>query len=118
NLSLKLTAKNYFLWRIQIVPFFRGQKLLSFVDGSKPCPPDPISINGHNDPQPNPTASIWKGEDQLLLSLLISPLSEDVIPVVVGLNISHAVWSALESAFASPSNTRVLHLHMQMQCNN
>ncbi|GAV61811.1 UBN2 domain-containing protein, partial [Cephalotus follicularis] len=37
------------------------------------------------------------------------------IPIVVGLPTSHEVWTALESAFASPSNTCILHLDMQMQ---
>ncbi|GAV77189.1 UBN2 domain-containing protein, partial [Cephalotus follicularis] len=67
------------------------------------------------DNQPNPAAIAWQEQYQLLLSLLVSSLSESVIPIVVGLNTSHEVCTALESAFASPSNTRVLHLHMQMQ---
>ncbi|GAV63610.1 UBN2 domain-containing protein, partial [Cephalotus follicularis] len=50
-----------------------------------------------------------------VLSLLMSLLSENVIPLVVGLYTSHAVWKTLETAFTSPSNTCVLHLHMQLQ---
>lgn len=36
--SIKLTSRNYLLWRTQLVPFLRGQNLLGFVDGSLPCP--------------------------------------------------------------------------------
>ncbi|GAV62430.1 UBN2 domain-containing protein, partial [Cephalotus follicularis] len=40
---------------------------------------------------------------------------ESVIPIVVGLDISHEVWRALKFAFASPLNTRIFNLPMQMQ---
>ncbi|GAV77188.1 UBN2_3 domain-containing protein, partial [Cephalotus follicularis] len=114
-LSLKLTTKNYLLWKTQLVPFLCVQKLLGFVDGSNRCPPLTVSVHGHTDNQPNPATIAWQEQDQLLLSLLVSSLSESIIPIVVGLNTSHEVWTVLESAFVSPSNTRVLHLHMQMQ---
>ncbi|GAV81028.1 UBN2 domain-containing protein, partial [Cephalotus follicularis] len=70
---------------------------------------------GYTAPEHNPAALSYKDQDQLLLSLLISSLSENVIPPFIGLNTFLEVWSALESAFASPSNTRVLHPHMKMQ---
>ncbi|GAV74981.1 UBN2_3 domain-containing protein, partial [Cephalotus follicularis] len=114
-LSIKLSATNYLLWRTQLVPFLRGQKLLDYAYGTTPCPSPTITITGYDDPQPKTAASHWKDQDQLLLSLLISSFSETVIPLVVGLNTSHEVWSTLDSVFASPSNTRILNLHMQLQ---
>ncbi|GAV81205.1 UBN2_3 domain-containing protein [Cephalotus follicularis] len=112
-ISLKLNTQNYLLWRTQLVLFLRGQKLLGFVDGSHPCSSLTLTVDDHS--EPNPVALLCKEQDQLLLSLLMSSLSEFVIPLVVGLNTSHEVWCALEFAFASPSNTHILHLHMQMQ---
>nr|XP_033514335.1 uncharacterized protein LOC117278999 [Nicotiana tomentosiformis] len=51
----------------------------------------------------------------MILSLLISSLSEETLPIAIGLNTSKAVWDALEAALYSPSNTRILNLHMQLQ---
>ncbi|GAV88767.1 UBN2 domain-containing protein/UBN2_3 domain-containing protein, partial [Cephalotus follicularis] len=92
-LSLKLNTKNYLLWNTQLVPFLCGQKLLGFIDGSNPCPPLTILVNSHCDVQPNPTTIAWQDQDQLLFNLLVS---------------------FLKFAFASPSNSCILHLHMQM----
>ncbi|GAV59269.1 UBN2_3 domain-containing protein, partial [Cephalotus follicularis] len=86
-LSLKLTTKNYLLWKTQLVQFLRGQKLLGFVDCSNPCPPLTITVDDHTNPQSNPVAIAWQDQDQLIRSLLISSLSESVIPIVVGLSL-------------------------------
>lgn len=37
-LSIKLTNKNYISWKTQLIPYLKGQNLLSFIDGSNPCP--------------------------------------------------------------------------------
>ncbi|XP_049390293.1 uncharacterized protein LOC125854762 [Solanum stenotomum] len=49
------------------------------------------------------------------MSLIISSLSEETIPIIIGLSTAKAVWDALAAAFSSPSNTRILNLHMQLQ---
>nr|GMC64405.1 chromatin target of PRMT1 protein-like [Ipomoea batatas] len=52
--SLKLSSRNYLLWRMQMVPFLSGQGLLGFVDGTLPCPPD-------STPPPQPAAALRSG---------------------------------------------------------
>ncbi|KAH0765342.1 hypothetical protein KY285_001213 [Solanum tuberosum] len=51
----------------------------------------------------------------LIMSLIISSHSEETIPIMIGLSTSKVVWNALAVAFFSPSNTRILNLHMQLQ---
>lgn len=46
------------------------------------------------------------------MSLLISSLFEETLPLVVGLNTSKDI---LDTALSSPSNTRILNIHMQLQ---
>jgi len=46
---------------------------------------------------------------------LISSLSEETLPIVIGLNSSKEIWDALAAALSSPSNTRILNIHMQLQ---
>ncbi|KAH0686137.1 hypothetical protein KY284_016690 [Solanum tuberosum] len=63
----------------------------------------------------NPTYIWWIKQDQLIMNLIISSLSEETIPIVIGLPMTKSIWDALEAAFSSPSNTRILNLHMQLQ---
>lgn len=112
-LLLKLTTKNYLLWRIQVKPFLRGQRLFSFIDGTTPQPlvtlpsisDSTASTSNHI---ANSTVSVWETKDQLVMSMLIFSLHEEVIPMVVGQPSSSVIWSTLEAAFTSPSTTRVL----------
>ncbi|KAH7843592.1 hypothetical protein Vadar_018559 [Vaccinium darrowii] len=49
------------------------------------------------------------------MSLLISSLSEEALPLAVGVNTSHEFWTVLETSLASTSTTRILQIHMQIQ---
>ncbi|GMQ04958.1 hypothetical protein CsSME_00050184 [Camellia sinensis var. sinensis] len=49
------------------------------------------------------------------MSLLITSLLEEILPLVVGLSSSHVVWSTLEALLASPSNTHIRSLRMTLQ---
>jgi hypothetical protein len=51
----------------------------------------------------------------MLHSWLLSSLSEDVFPFVIGLQSSHEVWTALASAFGTISQNRQLQLHIELQ---
>ncbi|KAH0655706.1 hypothetical protein KY285_030588 [Solanum tuberosum] len=86
-----------------------------YVDGSFPCPPSHSIIAGKDNPEIDPHHAQWIQQDQLILSLLISSLSEETLPIVIGLATSKQVWDALEKALSSPSNTRILNLHMSLQ---
>lgn len=57
----------------------------------------------------------WTQQYQLLMSLLISSLSEEVLPIIVGSTTSHEIWDTLEKSLASASQTRVLHLTCCLQ---
>lgn len=102
-LSIKLTTTNYLYWKTQLVPFLNGQHLLGFVDGTKPCP------------SANPDRQTWIDQDQMLMSLLIASLSEDVISLIIDAKTSREIWTILEASLALPSNTRILQLHLQIQ---
>lgn len=93
----------------------RSQKFIGYLDGSIPCPPAKIIVDGHSTPHDNPAHTLWVDQDQMILSLLVSSLSAETLPYAVGVTTSFDLWKALESAFASPSNTRILNIHMNLQ---
>jgi hypothetical protein len=38
-ITIKLNRDNYLLWKAQISPYFKGQHLFGFLDGTQPAPP-------------------------------------------------------------------------------
>ena len=101
-ITIKLTKDNYLLWKTQIIPYLRGQRLFGFVDGtiSSPSPtiPNPEVANSQNAPteMPNPKYITWYDQDQVVLSALVFSLSENILAQMVGLTTSREVWVALE----------------------
>ena len=63
---------------------------------------------------PNPAYPSWFEIDQLLLSILISTISDTLVSSIVGLTSSRAVWATLEKMFSSQSRARLMHTHYQL----
>uniref|UniRef100_A0A2N9IBW9 Reverse transcriptase Ty1/copia-type domain-containing protein n=1 Tax=Fagus sylvatica TaxID=28930 RepID=A0A2N9IBW9_FAGSY len=113
-ITIKLTRDNYLLWKAQIVPYLRGQHLYGFIDGTKPAPPPFLQASDTIVALPNPEFYTWHTQDQMILSALISSLSETVLAHVVKCTTSHAVWLCLERMFTSQSRARSMQLHHQL----
>ncbi|KAG6423269.1 hypothetical protein SASPL_113660 [Salvia splendens] len=112
-LTIKLSSTNYLSWRSQIYPLLIGQGLISLVDGSCPAPPTDVVADGNS--TPNPAYQSWRVDDQRLVSLIFSSLSEEAMSVVVGCTTARAVWLALEHTFSHQSKARELRLKGQLQ---
>ena len=116
-INLKLTNNNYLLWRMQMKPYLIGQGVFSFVDGSTPCPSShdfsstAFVVSAIFNSGPCQAFLAWKQQDQLILSALLSSLSVEVLHLVVDCSTSASVWSTLELALASPSNSQIMQLH-------
>jgi len=111
-ITIKLTQDNYLLWRAQLIPYLRGQNLFGYLDGSVPCPA--ITIPNSSTHIPNPEYIHWSQQDQIILSALLSSLTESLLTQVVGLTSSRAVWLALEKTFSSTSSARILSMRFQL----
>ena len=92
-----------------------------FVDGSIPCPSShdlsstTSVVSTTFNSEPYQAFLAWKQQDQLILSALLSSLSVEVLHLVVDCPTSASVWSTLELALASPSNSRIMQLHGSLQ---
>ncbi|XP_012840817.1 PREDICTED: uncharacterized protein LOC105961120 [Erythranthe guttata] len=107
--SIKLSDDNYLLWRAQLLPYLKGHNLFRFVDGTIHPPPilDP-------DSNPNPDYSIWLQQDQSVMSILISSLSESVIAHILDATTSREVWTILETLFAASSQANIMQTLFQL----
>ncbi|GAV69740.1 UBN2_3 domain-containing protein [Cephalotus follicularis] len=112
-ITIKLSQTNYLLWKTQLTPILKAYNFLDLVHGDEPCPPQLTSED--NPASLNPSYTSWCQRDQLVLSWINASLSETTLPLVIGKNTSAEAWSALAQAFGSPSHTRILQLHMQLQ---
>jgi hypothetical protein len=106
------------LWSTLIIPYLEGQSLFGYVNGDTPCPPQFIDSTdpstGTSTQTLNPAYTAWYQQDKLILSLLLSTLSESLLTHVVGLKTSREVWLTLERMFAAQSQARVMHSRYQL----
>ena len=114
-ITIKLTRDNYLLWRAQILPYLKGQHLFGYIDGSISPPPQFLSPTTDNpQPETNPSFLTWQSQDQLILSALISSLSENILAYVVKRPTSRDVWTTLERMFTAQSRAKSMHIHYQL----
>ncbi|XP_008238542.1 PREDICTED: uncharacterized protein LOC103337169 [Prunus mume] len=124
-LSLKLTPTNFLLWKTQFEPILISHDLEGLIDGIDTAPPSTVGAGNTsqsnpefgvgNTSQSNPEFISSRKRDQMLCSLIIASSTEDVMPHIVGTSTSFQAWKALTQAFGSPTNTRLLQLHTQLQ---
>lgn len=79
----------------------RGNGLESYIDGSNLCPDQYLSpgsegtssiTEGHE----NPEYAMWKYQDQLLFSWIMSSISVEILSLVVSSKTSFELWKNLE----------------------
>jgi hypothetical protein len=97
---------------MQMKSYLLGQGVFHFVDGSMLCSPSHVFDSFVGSPSTiNASFLHWKQHDQLILSVLFSSLSMNVLHHVVDCQTSHCVWRTLEQTLASPSNSHIMQLH-------
>ncbi|GAV70364.1 UBN2 domain-containing protein, partial [Cephalotus follicularis] len=115
-ITIKLTHTNFLLWKTQLTPILNTYNLFDLVNGHEICPSPtiPSSLNSTTT-VPNPNYLSWCQRDQLVLSWINASLSESILPLVIGKHTSADAWTTLNQALGSPTHTRILQLHMQLQ---
>jgi hypothetical protein len=57
---------------------------------------------------------LWYQRDHLIISVLVSRLSDSYVSHAIGCTISHALWESLEKMFASQAHARIMQVHFQL----
>ena len=78
----------------------------NLIDGTSPLSSTIAAVNDLNNIVDNPTYIEWSKQDQLLLTWILSSLTEEVYSYVNGCKSSFDAWRELESAFGSVSQNR------------
>ena len=118
SLSIKLNHSNYPVWKAQALPYFRGQGVFWYLDGSISTPPKEISftdaITGDTTIIPNPEYEHWIRQDSMILATINTSLTEEVLSQVMTYTTSKDVWFALHQNFSSISRAKAVQLRTQL----
>ena len=115
HVPIKLTRDNFLLWKTQIFP------LLNFHDLAHILTQDPqisTQINDQGGITVSPEYQAWWRQDQQVLSLIVSSLSESVLSCVIGKNTAKEAWSALSTHCSSTNPSCIMHLHNRLHNNS
>lgn len=79
--NLKLNQENVLLWKTQLVPYLRSQGLLGYVDGTATAPTPRLTKikEGEACNVPNPAYTAWFQQGQLVLSVILSSLTKEIL---------------------------------------
>ncbi|KAL0912647.1 hypothetical protein M5K25_018636 [Dendrobium thyrsiflorum] len=101
---VQLSPNNYAMWKSQIIKIFRANGFHCFLD-SQSSPPTRFLPNQDGSSSSNPLFSQWILTDQNLAASLCSTISSSILPYVISLESTAAIWSTLESRFQSSNRT-------------
>jgi hypothetical protein len=93
NLNIKLYNSNFTGWKTQILAYIKGQDVYGFLDDTSQPPAQTISNTSIDTGAPAimaiPDFLVWCQRDQMILSVLISMLTEALVVHAVGCAIAH-----------------------------
>jgi len=110
----KVSKGNFMAWRTQILAYIKAQDAYGFLDGSSQPPqtiPSASTVVGALATIVNSEYLVWSQRDQMILSVLISTLTEPYVVHVVGCATFSALWTTLITMFASQARARVMQIY-------
>ena len=121
---IKLDRSKYMVWKNQVLASIRGNRLEGYINGEKIAPNRFIASSsfagatsgaaGSSQQIENPEYTVWRSQDQTLLSWLLSSITEGILSLVHSCNTSFDVWKTLKKRFGVQSEGRVLQLKYEM----
>jgi hypothetical protein len=96
-------------------PAIRGAQLTGLLDGLDEAPAKTLvkaAADKDKEPTavPNPDYATWLAQDQIVLQYIFQSLSPEIMTHVLRLEHSTAVWKAIDSMFASVSQSQITNL--------
>ncbi|KAI0515851.1 hypothetical protein KFK09_008519 [Dendrobium nobile] len=109
----QLSPDNYPLWRSQILKICRANGLESFLDSQSPIPVK-IVIRSDGSSASNPLYHQWLLNNQNLAAAMCSTISASILPYVLNLETTAAIWLNLQTRFQSTNRSKVIQLKNEL----
>ncbi|PKU77855.1 Retrovirus-related Pol polyprotein from transposon TNT 1-94 [Dendrobium catenatum] len=104
-----LSPENYPLWSSQILKICRANGLEALLDPLSPVP-NKLCHQADGSTVPDPAYAQWVLNDQNLAAALCSTISASILPYVLNLDTTSAIWSTLQARFQATNRSRVIQL--------
>ncbi|PKU67006.1 Retrovirus-related Pol polyprotein from transposon TNT 1-94 [Dendrobium catenatum] len=105
--STELNQDNYAIWRSQILKIFSANGFAKFLDSSLCSSSTSHSVESN---QTQTQSAQWNLTDQNLSTSLCSTISAYILPYVINLASTAAIWSTFENRFQATNRSKVLQL--------
>ncbi|PKU66914.1 Retrovirus-related Pol polyprotein from transposon TNT 1-94 [Dendrobium catenatum] len=106
---IHLTTDNYAIWKPQILKIFSAQGFHRFLDSSV-MPPDKSPSQENGSSIPIPSSAQWYLTDHILSAALCSTITAPILPYIINLESTAAIWAVLETRFQSSNRSKVTQL--------
>ncbi|CAI8616456.1 unnamed protein product [Vicia faba] len=113
QISIKLSASNFFAWRRQINSLLAGMKCIVYITGKVEPQSEMITTNGIS--TNNPSYEDWFANDQLIVSFLLASMNERDSVAFSSCDTARQLWLAIEAKYANSSRAHVMSLKNQLQ---
>ncbi|KAL4279258.1 hypothetical protein GQ457_03G028650 [Hibiscus cannabinus] len=114
RVNVCLTDSNFLLWKQQLVLTIRGLGLEGYLDGTIPTPVKMVR-NRSGEQIINPAYVQHLKQDSSLASWLLSTISANILPQLVGSETTNSVWSVVTKLYSNLSTTKIMNLHCRLR---
>ncbi|KAG8493268.1 hypothetical protein CXB51_010719 [Gossypium anomalum] len=110
---VKLTDATFVIWQQQVKLILDGYDLLGFLDGTVPPPPQNLHT-ADGVLAPNPSALVFKQQDRLLTSWLLTTIDAALLPSFTEARSACDVWNTASELFAADTGAKQSRLRHEL----
>ncbi|KAE8710030.1 hypothetical protein F3Y22_tig00110328pilonHSYRG01140 [Hibiscus syriacus] len=106
KINVILDDHNYLLWRQQVFLTIKTHRLQIYIDSNISWPTQYVTRDGVV--SLNPEYELYEEHDGALASWLLSTVSEEVLPHLIGLNTAAEIWNTLHRLYSGKTTSRLM----------
>ncbi|KAL4289829.1 hypothetical protein GQ457_14G000900 [Hibiscus cannabinus] len=106
KINVVLNDKNYLLWHQQVLHTIKTHRFRKFIDGNVTWPSQYVNKDGVV--SINPEYELYEEQDGALASWLLSTVSEEVLPHLIGHNTASEIWNTLHRLYSGKTTSRLM----------
>ncbi|KAE8696161.1 hypothetical protein F3Y22_tig00110676pilonHSYRG00146 [Hibiscus syriacus] len=106
KINVTLDDQNYLLWHQQVFLTIKTHRLQKYIDSNISWPTQYVTRDGVV--SLNPEYELYEEQDGALASWLLSTVSEEVLPHLIGLDTTAEIWNTLHRLYSGKTTSRLM----------